>query len=455
MNVAAGTIRTRCGASDTGDNTGWNIPKMQIVTTHTHTDFDALASLVAASFLYPDAVRVMPAQVQPAVREFLAVHWDLLRLKPRRAIDPASVTRLIVTDTGGWERLDDLSMLATRTDLETIVWDHHMAPGSIAATELHREEVGAAVTLLLERMQALECALSPIHATLFLLGIYDDTGALSYPSTTARDARMTAYLLESGADLNVVAAYLDSSLDERHLDVFNRMLIAADTCESDGVRIGICLAEADKSLNNLARVVSKVLEIKELDVVFGIFPLAESKTLAIGRGNPQLFDIGATMRRLGGGGHPGAGSSVIKRPADAVRAQLDTLIEQAAFAQISVRDLMSPVTDAVSPKDCLREASERLRQLGRTALLVIDEQGRALGTLSEDQCAQIRDDAAWSHPVTALMRNNPLAIEPDRSLREALRLMSQAEVGLLPVLDAGRVIGEITRAAIILNLYDF
>ncbi|BCU06696.1 DHH family phosphoesterase [Allochromatium tepidum] len=121
---------------------------MQIVTTHINSDFDALASMVAASFLYPGVTRMVPSQVRPAVREFLTVHWDLLQLKPRRAIDPAAVERLIVTDTGSWERLDDLRMLAERTDLETIVWDHHMAPGSIRAGELHREEVGATVTLI-------------------------------------------------------------------------------------------------------------------------------------------------------------------------------------------------------------------------------------------------------------------------------------------------------------------
>lgn len=427
---------------------------MHLVTTHVNSDFDALASMVAASFLYPGVTRMVPSQVQPAVREFLTVHWDLLQLKPRRTIDPAAVDRLIVTDTGSWERLDDLRALAERTDLETIVWDHHMAPGSIRAGELHREEVGATVTLLLERLQAEDRAFAPMHATLFLLGIYDDTGGLTYPSTTARDARMTAYLLENGADLNVVAAYLDSALDERHLELFNRMLSDSEQFEIEGVRLGLCVQDADKGLNNLARVVGKFQEIKGLDVAFGIFPITANKTVVVGRGNPRLFDVGALVRRLGGGGHPGAGSAVLKAPAEDARARVRQLIAQAEPESERVSDLMSPVRLALAPQDSLRTASERLRDSHRSVLLVLDDQGGMLGALGEEQLAKVRDAAGWEHPVSALMRRDLEVVTPERTTREALRLMTRADVGILPVMEDGRVVGEITRAAIMLSLYD-
>jgi len=34
---------------------------MEIATTHKSTDFDGLASLIAATLLYPDAIPVLPA----------------------------------------------------------------------------------------------------------------------------------------------------------------------------------------------------------------------------------------------------------------------------------------------------------------------------------------------------------------------------------------------------------
>ncbi|NCA70527.1 MAG: CBS domain-containing protein [Sphingobacteriia bacterium] len=427
---------------------------MQVVTTHTNTDFDALASMVAASFLYPGLVRVMPSQAQPAVREFLAVHWDLLQLKPRRAIDLSRIDRLVVTDTASWERLDDMQSLAARADLECIVWDHHMTPGSIAASELHLEEVGASVTLLLERIQAEDRAFPPMQATLFLLGIYDDTGSLSFPSTTARDARMAAFLLENGADLNVVAAYLDNSLDPRHLDLFNRMLTDARILENNGVRVGLCVQAADKGLNNLARVVGAFMKIQGLDAAFGIFPLSANKTVVVGRANPRVFDAGTLIRRLGGGGHPGAGSAVLKAPAEQVQEQLLALIEQSQRHTETVRDLMTPITTTLSPRDSLRDAVERLASTQRSALLVLDDEGLIVGTLGEEQLLKVRDESAWGHPVAALVKPNPTTVTPDQTVREALRSMAQAELGFLPVMDGGRPIGEITRSAIILSLYD-
>ncbi len=118
---------------------------MQVITTHTNSDFDALASLVAASFLYPQAKRVIPSQVNPMVREFLAVHWDMLRLVSRKSLDLSNLTSLIVTDTSSWKRLDNMHELQARHDLEVILWDHHMGQAGIRAGIKRKEEVGATV----------------------------------------------------------------------------------------------------------------------------------------------------------------------------------------------------------------------------------------------------------------------------------------------------------------------
>jgi CBS domain-containing protein len=266
---------------------------------------------------------------------------------------------------------------------------------------------------------------------------------------------MVAFLLENGADLNVVAAYLDHSLDPRHLDLFSRMLSDARILENNGVRVGLCVQAADKGLNNLARVVGAFMTIQGLDAAFGIFPLAANKTVVVGRANPRVFDAGTLIRRLGGGGHPGAGSAVLKAPADQVHAQLQALIEQAQRHTDRVRDLMTPITTTLSSRDTLRDAHERLAATRRSALLVLDDQGLIVGTLGEEQLLKVRDEAAWGHPVASLVKPNPATVTPDQTVREALHVMTHAELGFLPVMEAGRPIGEITRSAIILSLYEF
>ena len=51
-----------------------SMTEFEVILTHEHTDFDALASLLAASLLYPDAYPVLPHQLNRNVREFLALY---------------------------------------------------------------------------------------------------------------------------------------------------------------------------------------------------------------------------------------------------------------------------------------------------------------------------------------------------------------------------------------------
>jgi tRNA nucleotidyltransferase (CCA-adding enzyme) len=431
------------------------MPHMIAATTHINADFDALASLVAAGMLYPEALRLLPGQVQPAVRDFVAVHWDLLRLRARKEVDLTGLERLIVTDVSSWERLDDMRTLAARQDLTVTLWDHHMTPGTIVATELHLEPTGAVVTLLLEEIKARDLAFSPIHATLFLLGIYHDTGSLSYPSTTARDAHMAAFLLETGADLNVVAGYLASALDPRHLDLFGRMLEDVETRQIGGLRLGLCVRDVDKSMTMLPSVVSRFMEIKGLDVAFGIFAMSATRTAVIARASAREFDVGALLRHLGGGGHPGAASAMIQAPVETVCKQVEELISQAQIQEARVASLMEPVGAQLSPQDTVRQAADLLQRSGRQALLVIGDDNAALGTFGLGQVERIRTERQWDQPVTSMMRRQMIIAHPDQTLRESLQLMASSELGFLPVIEDGRLLGEITRGAILLSLYDF
>ncbi|UCG07430.1 MAG: tRNA nucleotidyl transferase, partial [Desulfobacterales bacterium] len=69
---------------------------MHIVTTHKNTDFDALASVIAATLLYPGSISVLPKNLNPNVKAFLSSHKDLLQVSKLDDINPAEITRLIV-----------------------------------------------------------------------------------------------------------------------------------------------------------------------------------------------------------------------------------------------------------------------------------------------------------------------------------------------------------------------
>ncbi len=107
---------------------------MIISTTHQNTDFDGLASVFAATLIYPECVPVLPAQVNPNLKPFLSIHKDLFHFKTPDEIDMEAVTKLVVVDINRWERLGRLKQLQEKEGLVIDLWDHHSGEGNIKST---------------------------------------------------------------------------------------------------------------------------------------------------------------------------------------------------------------------------------------------------------------------------------------------------------------------------------
>ncbi len=429
---------------------------MQIVTTHIGTDFDALASVVACTFLYPGSVGVLPSMVDPDVKQFLAIHANILRVIPRKGFDLDDVTSLIVVDANNWKRLDKMDSLASKDDLEVICWDHHMEGVNIVSHETYREEVGAAVTLLLEEMQRRDTAITPMHATLFLLGIYSDTGCLRYPSVTSRDAAMVSYLIENGADLNVVSAYLDDSMDDAHTEVFGRILEESEVVSIGNIRVGICALHIKSGLTSLAPLIEKYREFKGVDAAFGIFQADSQKSMVIGRGKPQFIDVGHIMRALGGGGHLGAGSAIIRKasPHEAAQ-QVKALIARGCHEKTEVKMIMSAPTKFIVDADVtMAQASSQLTENNISGLLVCQE-AALLGGLSVLDCTKAEKSGRSDVPVKGYATRKIQKLTPTACCREAISLMADAKEGILAVVDDDKLVGVVTQTDLMFQVYDF
>ena len=70
-----------------------------IVTTHKNTDFDGMASMMAAIILYPDAEALVPKPINPNVKAFLSLHKDLFPWLEKPSPDLNAAERLVVVDT--------------------------------------------------------------------------------------------------------------------------------------------------------------------------------------------------------------------------------------------------------------------------------------------------------------------------------------------------------------------
>ena len=430
--------------------------EMQIVTTHKSTDFDGLASLIAATLIYPDAVPVLPKTYNPNVKAFLSIHKDLFNLAKVEDIDLNNVTGLIVVDTNQWARLDRMTALKENRALEVILWDHHEGNEcDLSPTWQCHEPIGANITLMLRLIMERSIPISSIQATLFLCGLYEDTGNLTFPSTTAEDARAAAFLLENDADLGILKTILQPAYGQKQKEILFEMLKTADRTVINNWKTSINITEISGHVNNLSVVVHMYRDILNVDVAFGIFVHPENnKCIIIGRSGTPDVNIGSVMRSMGGGGHPGAGSAMLKdvNP-QALKDWITELLKGNQESSISIFDLMSYPVNSITSDTLMSEVIEILEEKGCTGLPVIDNE-ELVGVISRRDFRKIKNEAKLKSPVKAFMSTRLITITPDKSPMHAARLMVKYDVGRLPVIADGKVIGIVSRTDAMRFFYD-
>jgi tRNA nucleotidyltransferase (CCA-adding enzyme) len=428
---------------------------MQIVTTHKNADFDAFASVVAATLLYPGALAVLPKTLNPNVKAFLSIHKDLFETLTPGEIDLKRVQRLIVVDASSWNRLDRMDALKASKGLEILVWDHHIETGTIRASQSCIEPVGATTTLLVRELRRQRKILTPMQATLLLAGVYEDTGNLTFPSTRAEDAHAAGWLMERKADLNILNTFLKPAYSEKHKAILFQMLQHAKRFRVKGHSISINTVAVEGHVDSLAVIVRMYLEILNVDAAFGIFAEAsKSRCMVIGRSQIEGLDVGSIMRRMGGGGHPRAGSAQIKGAnPDAVEQRILGLIRGSQQASVPISDLMSFPVHTVTAETRMEEVALILRTEGITGIPVVNAE-RVVGMISRRDFRKMRKESQIKAPVRAFMATDVLTIEPGKSPTQAAQLMVKHDVGRLPVVENGRVIGILTRSDLMRYFYD-
>lgn len=428
---------------------------MQIATTHRSTDFDGLASLVAVTLLYPEAVPILPKAHNPNIKAFLSIHKDLFDLRRTEDVDMDDVERLIVVDTNQWERLDRMDNLKEKAGLEVLVWDHHESKCDLSPAWACQEPVGATITLLLRSIRKNGIELSPIQATLFLCGLYEDTGSLMFPSTTPEDARAAAFLLESGADLGILRTLLQPAYGQKQKEVLFEMLKTAERSMINNWKTSINATRISGHVNNLSLVVHMYRDILNVDVAFGIFIHEENgKCIVIGRSGIPEVNIGSVMRSMGGGGHPGAGSAMLKAVnPEALKEWIAELLKGNQESSIQIFDLMSYPVSSISSDTPMSDVSKLLEEKGCTGLPVIDD-GKLVGVISRRDFRKVRKKNQMKSPVKAFMSTNLVTITPEKSPMHAARLMVKHDVGRLPVIENDRVIGIVSRTDAMRFFYD-
>jgi len=427
----------------------------QIITTHKNTDFDGLASAAAASLIFPEAQVLLPRQINPNVKAFLSLHKEVFDYPRAAKQDLRDVEHLIVVDTNSWRRLEGLDALRDKKGLSITLWDHHPGTGDLNPSWACRETVGANISLMVRTLKERKIQLSAIQATLFLIGLYEDTGSLSFPSSCAEDAYTAGYLLDHAADLTLAGRFLNPAYGEQQKDVLFELLKSGERRKVNDYRVAMGKLVLGGHVENLAMVVRMYMNITNVDAAFGLFQSRkQDKCMVIGRANHDRLDIGRIMRSMGGGGHPAAGSAVLRGAnPQALETMISDLIAGNQQTSVQISDLMSFPVVTVDVDTSMADAGLVLRKNGCTGLPVIQD-GRLAGILSRRDFKRLRKSSQIDLPVKAYMSRKTRTIKPGESPLKAAQTMIRHDIGRLPVVDGDQLIGIVTRSDTMRYFYD-
>ncbi len=431
--------------------------RLTIITSHTNADFDAVGSMLAAQKLYPGSLVVFPGFHEKSMKNFfVSTMAYLFNMADYRKIEPESIDRLVIVDTKQASRIGEVEKLLNRPGMEIHIYDHHprLDDDIKADFEVH-SLTGANVSLLVELIKKKNIPVTPDEATVMCLGIYEDTGAFTYPSTTEKDFEAAAFLRASGASLTTISDLIAKEMDPEQIGLLNDMFRSATHYNINGREVAITSVSTEDYVHDLAFLVQKMLRIENLNAVFAI-ALMKNKIYIAARSRLPEIDVGAVVRELGGGGHSFAAAATIRNKTLAqVENRIVDLLKKYVKSSQRAADIMSTPAITVQSKTTCRQARQLLSRYNVNALLVMgpNNQGKNLiGFITRQVIEKALYHDLGDIPISEYMSTEFETVHPEADIAEIQEKIIESKQRILPVMQDGRVIGAITRTDLLNTL---
>lgn len=443
---------------------------MDLVLCHTTADFDTLGAAVGVTLFNPAARIVLAGGCHPTVQTFLALHRDEYPLIERRAVNLDAVAAIAVVDTQSVERLGpvgDWVITVAQRGGQVSVYDHHPeGDRTLPATAFIVDAVGAATTLVVEQLQARDITLNTSQATVMALGIHVDTGSLTFTSSTVRDADALTWLMGQGASQTAIAEFVEPNLSPALQTLLETAIAHLQREQQPGHTLGWVLLATDGHVPGLSGLAERLLTFLDLDSLLlgACFPAKEhvQKLVLIGRTRGRVaatrdrpgVDFNVLLSRLGGGGHPTAAAvtCLTSNPQVDFEQTLAALRQQIPPVP-TARDLMSSPVRTILPSTQILEAQRILLRYGHSGLSVVNRAGQLVGVIARRDIDLALHHGFGHAPVKGYMSSQIKTISQQTALPEIEALMVTYDIGRLPVLEGGHLVGVVTRTDVLRQLH--
>jgi tRNA nucleotidyltransferase (CCA-adding enzyme) len=435
---------------------------MRIITTHINADFDGMASMIAAQKLYPDGLLVFPGSQEKTLRDFISqtllYRYEFLKAKQ---IILSSVTSMVVVDTRTSARIGPLAACLNNPGISLHLYDHHpKSDGDLRGDLEVIRDVGSTMTLLTEILREKDIAVSAEEATIFSLGIYEDTGSLTHLTTTPDDMRAAAWLLEKGAKLDVISQFISHDLTSQQVGYLNELVKSASRITIQDISVVIATLSLPHYVDDFSLIVKRFLTMENLDVLFTIVTMG-GRTYLIARSRIPDVNVGAIARDFDGGGHATAASATMKDMSHVeAHEQLVRSLHRHIRPQAIAREMMTSPAITAPENATLFHAKALMSRYNINAMVVVPQYEPAphsnepfiLGIISRQMVERAISHDLGDQPVQDYMASDVEVLSLNATLADIQEIIIEHRQRLIPIVHERELKGIITRTDLLNRL---
>ncbi|PNR92179.1 tRNA nucleotidyltransferase [Petrotoga sp. HWHPT.55.6.3] len=422
-----------------------------MITTHKNADFDGFAGCVAASLIYEDSIIVLEGEPQQNLKEFLNI-YDIPYEKEnnfikeyQEEIKNRNFEKVVIVDTADINRIPDFIKSLVEQGTEVDIYDHHpeLKEQNITGNN-YSKEVGSATTLIVQKLLETKIVLPDTYETLFLIAIHEDTGNYVYSTTTPLDHQISAELLKGGARIEEVEEFVSLEMTKEQKELFDKLYNNVQELTLEEVTIQITYSEIDKFIGGLNVITHKLFETLTPDVLFVVVKMGKSIHI-VARSRIEEIDLNKILSLFGGGGHKKAGSAKTKALGiQEVINKIKKELKSSFVPVLKAKHIMSSPVRTILSFETVEIAHELMFQTGHSGLPVISD-NKLVGIVTKKDIEKAMKHGLKNAPVKAIMSTNLKVVDVETSLTQVRRIMAEADIGRIPVLKDGILVGIITR----------